>query len=911
MFVVIIWYLVISILGWGSIPLSYRLFSALDDRGYAFSRIFSLLLWGYIFWILASLQVLPNNVGGLSLALIVVLVGNVWLLRAIGWEEIKLWLGKRKKYVLSIELLFLISFALLAVVRAANPEILGTEKPMELAFTNAILRSESFPPHDPWLSGYAISYYYFGYVVVAMLAKLIGVEGGVAFNLGIITVFALTAVGSYGMVYNLLALRNPFRGSLVFEKTDPGSTDGDQNLGVAFLGPLVILLVSNLEGFLEALHARGLFWRLDKTGILTSRFWQWLDIKNLNEPPTLPFSWMPSRYLWWWRASRVLQDYDFAGNWKEVIDEFPVFSYLLADLHPHVLAMPFAFLAMAFALNLFNGGVQGKSEARCWHVNIRTLVWSVLAIIVLSFLLVVSGVGSLRLSQVVLGLVGLTAGGFFIISIRPTLQNLGLSVFIDKNAGKYAIGLPVRVEISYLVFSAIVLGGLSFLNTWDFPIYVALFAGAYALRRWMVDQVGSSQILKDFIGFGFAAGITGVLLYFPFYLGFSSQAGGFIPNFVYITRGAHLWVMFAPLMVLFGLFMVYLWVRMGSKEILKKGILLALGLMGLMWVFSLLLLVVIYFVPGLVDLFLSSISAPDLKSLFQESILRRMTHSGGWLTLAILLSLALGLLYRLGANKWDDREETQYSSFNHLSHGFGLLLVLLGTLLVISPEFLFLRDLFGYRINTIFKFYYQAWLLWGVAAAYGAAVLWQDLRKGWHVLYGVILFLVLGMGLTYTVLGTWTKTNGFNPPQGWNLDGTAYYELQSPDEMAAIGWLRQAPLGVIAEAVGGSYSAYARVSTLSGQPTVLGWPGHENQWRGGYLEIGSREGDIARLYCTRDWFETQAIIDQYEIKYIFIGNLERVTYSADKCLGGLNESIFMRNLEIAFRQGDVTVYAVH
>ncbi len=77
---------------------------------------------------------------------------------------------------------------------------------MELAFINAILKSPTFPPNDPWLSGYAISYYYFGYVLTAMLAALTGITGGVAFNLSISLVFALASIGAYGLVFNLLAV---------------------------------------------------------------------------------------------------------------------------------------------------------------------------------------------------------------------------------------------------------------------------------------------------------------------------------------------------------------------------------------------------------------------------------------------------------------------------------------------------------------------------------------------------------------------------------------------------------------------------------------------------------------------------------------------------------------------------------
>jgi uncharacterized membrane protein len=166
------------------------------------------------------------------------------------------------------------------------------------------------------------------------------------------------------------------------------------------------------------------------------------------------------------------------------------------------------------------------------------------------------------------------------------------------------------------------------------------------------------------------------------------------------------------------------------------------------------------------------------------------------------------------------------------------------------------------------------------------------------------------MGLTYTVLGLWTKTNGFKPPMGYTLDGTAYLASQTPDELDAVAWLRNAPAGVVAEAVGGSYTLYGRVSTMSGQPTVLGWEFHEVQWRGGSDLLGSRKNDIMRLYCARDWVEAQEIIQQYDIRYIFVGGLERIEYSPQACPGGLNEAKFIRNLPVAFQSGETSIYLV-
>ncbi len=123
-----------------------------------------------------------------------------------------------------------------------------------------------------------------------------------------------------------------------------------------------------------------------------------------------------------------------------------------------------------------------------------------------------------------------------------------------------------------------------------------------------------------------------------------------------------------------------------------------------------------------------------------------------------------------------------------------------------------------------------------------------------------------------------------------------------PDEAAAITWLRSAPDGVVAEAIGGSYSGYGRISIYTGLPTVLGWPGHEAQWRDTSLQ-GSRQQDIETLYTTPDWATTQDIIKRYQIRYIVVGNLERTQYR-------VNEEKFNRFLKPVFQQGSTTVYEV-
>lgn len=842
-------YIVLSVLGWICFPMAYRYLPLLRDRGYAITRALGLILWAYIFWLLASLQLIPNALGGFLFAFLVLFWINLWILRKIGIFSLIAWVKDNGKYILIVEGIFLLAFLGWSIIRSANPEILGTEKPMELAFINAILRSNTFPPHDPWLSGYAISYYYFGYVMVALLAKLGGISGGVSFNLGISVLFAFSAIGSYSLVYNMLN----------------GRLDADKNSwrSLSLFGPLFVLLMGNLEGFLEVIHARGLFWVRQTNGNWSSIFWQWLDLVELREPPLEPLTWFPNRYYWWWRASRVIQDYDFLGNLKEVINEFPAFSFLLADLHPHVLAMPYALLAMVLILHLYRQSKMNIDDH--WSVRFRVPKW-----------------------------------------------------FRREDEYENTIPISLRTSFPFFILLSINLGGLAFLNTWDFPFYVALAAGAYAIG--CIQNITDTKyrativvLFKQFLYLSVILGLVGVGLYFPFYLGFSSQAGGILPNLIYPTRGAHLWVMFAPLFLALIFYLIYLSTK--HKTSFIQGFKLSLAIIFSLWVLSILFGLLILAIPQAHQIFLNSLSAPNTADLLRMALSRRLLNNGGWITLLILLAITLTFLTK---SVQDYRSTTSSSIEKDIfpDETFPLLLILLGIVLVLVPEFFYLRDQFGWRINTIFKFYFQAWHLWAIVAGYSTAILIRNLRGGWGVVHRIGLFGLLFCGIVYIVLGLWDKTNGFQPVNGWNLDGTHYLWSQSADDMSAVEWLdSHVDFGIIAEAVsyqGGSYSNYARISMLSGLPTILGWIGHESQWRGGGMEIGTRQSDIEQLYCAKEWFDTKQIIDRYHINFIYLGLLERTTYvpSQGNCHVGINDLKFFQHLEPVFQNGTVTIFAV-
>jgi uncharacterized membrane protein len=178
------------------------------------------------------------------------------------------------------------------------------------------------------------------------------------------------------------------------------------------------------------------------------------------------------------------------------------------------------------------------------------------------------------------------------------------------------------------------------------------------------------------------------------------------------------------------------------------------------------------------------------------------------------------------------------------------------------------------------------------------------LRKPAVWLYSVALIIVVGLGLVYPSFSIPSKTDNFkaNNPELRTLDGSAYLANNMPDDYQAFKFLETQAPGVVAEAVGGQYSEYARVSTFTGLPSVLGWPGHEGQWRDNSLQ-GSRMQDIETLYTTSDWFTAQDILKRYNVRYVYIGNLERGTYP-------INEEKFNLFLKPIYQQGTVTIYEV-
>ncbi len=834
------WWFWLTLIGWVAFPLAWWAFRPLDDRGFALSKPLGLLMWGYIFWIGNTLGVLHNTFGGALAALFILAVLSYaasradWRRGPDGERPLWQWVRRRRGHLWQTEGLFLVAYLGWAYVRAHSPDIAtaGGEKFMEIAFINGILTSLRFPPHDPWLAGYAISYYYFGYVLIAGLVHLSGVAASVAFNLAGATWFALTLTTAYGIVGNWIGR---------FRHGSGASVSGFATQW-GLIGGLVLTLVGNLEGFLEVLYARQL---------LPVRFWQWLDIRSINVPynPAVPPSWTPSRFIWWWQASRVIHDKDLLGNTIEVIDEFPAFSFILGDMHPHVLALPFVLLVIGAALSLF------------W--------W--------------------RMSPVDTG------------EDKGEVSGAGFWLRWHRYVARVTSLLAEHSLTSWrFVLYALLLGALAFLNTWDFPIYLVLIMGVIALR------VGKGRLswegVTSAVWVGGSLAVAGIVLYVPFYMSFQSQAGGILPNLINPTRFPQFFVMFGPLFVLLLVFVYMVWRNESGWD---RGLVRWLvGVWGLPWVLLALMLGLFVITPAGQD-FLNrlfahpqvqaNIGGRSLRELIVLVIRLRLRHPGTFFILGALLAWTLWSLSR-----------------NSVPYGtdvrFGLLLIALGLGLTYVVEFVYLKDLFNTRMNTVFKFYFQAWALWSLAGVYGLAWASTALRGGRRGLVLGLSAFVLALGSVYTVFAIPARSQ--LKQAGVTLDGEAWVARHFPDDEAGIQWVRSHVPGeaTVLEATGGSYSFFGRVSAFTGRPTLLGWDFHELQWRGAALskQAGSRAQDIERIYTREQGAALLEMLHAYGVEFVVVGSQERQKYGISQA----RERMFEQVLDLVFEQGSMRIYRV-
>jgi YYY domain-containing protein len=856
------WFIVLELMGFIVLPITLVVFRRFVDRGYIWAKALGLLLVSWGGWIVASLRLAPFTWWALLIFVILLAVASVAIYRQQR-VEFRRFVQTRWRLILLEEGLFWAFFLVMLLIRMLNPDLwhpyLGGEKPMDLAYLTAIARTPYFPAYDPWFAGGYINYYYFGFVFVATLIHLTGIVPYIAYNLAVPTFFAMTALGSFSIVLNLASIW----------RDRQGASSGRHCLGLgrsvllaAVCGALFVVVIGNL-GQVKLLWdgVRGLSSITANNGgpspLLTIT--QFTDgLGQLLAGHKLPIN----TEWWYWNATRLIPK---APDESGPINEMPAFTFLFADLHAHMMALPYTLLALALSLVV----VQGTSR---------------------------------------------------------------LSLIRDHRSWWRDGG-----EVLLLLLLALTTGALWPANTWDYPTYMLVAALALGLRevarRGQVSWAGIWAAVWRTI----LVALVGWLFFLPFhqnyasvYFGAELWTGSRTPLWAYLLiHGLFLFVLVSYLMVEFlyghGHNALVRSLRLHFKHwrhlrrmrrlfdrltLPTPGYRLAVNLS---WLFFVLLLLVLLVDPVV--------------------------------GLALLLSSLTGLL--LVSARPSPRRQ------------FILFMVFIGFMLTALVEVVVLKGDVS-RMNTVFKFYLQVWVLWAVASAAvlphlaarfkaqprAAVAPAIDLPEGspwtpeiaaqfahaprlprpggvwgrrWWWAFGILLACCLLYPLTAVPMRIKDR---FENSHSITLDGTEYMSTSvysdddrpvdlSPDRQALF-WLRQNVQGipVILEANTPIYRWGSRVSIYTGLPTVIGWDWHQKQQRSvlpGEL-IDQRIEDVKTMYDSTDVDQVTQLLDLYQVRYIYVGGLERLYYDA----AGLAKFDLPHNSwHLVYHNDQVKIYQVH
>ena len=448
-FPVLSWLLVVELMSLLAVPIAFVLLRRLPDRGYLLAKPLGLLLVCLVVWLLASYELLAFSMASIGVGMAVIAAVSLVLL-ALNWREIASFVARRWRTLLAAEAVFLVAFLAFVLVRMANPDLwhshLGGEKPMDMAYLNAVLKSSYMPPYDPWFAGGYINYYYWGQFMVATLIRATGIDPAIAFNLAVPLFFALTAAAAYSIVYNLASARHPAGPPIVVPSLGEGPgagppsaapTDDGTHTRIARLalsptaaglaGTAFVVLLGNLDGAVQLLGG----------------VWNFF-VRNI---PYAGFD--------FWRSTRVMPP-DPPGH---EITEFPFFTFLFADLHAHLMALPFTLLAIGLSLAVV-------LSARARDPNT-------------SFLRRQEPRGEVR-------------GSAWHSRIDPS-------------------------ELALLALLGLAVGSLRAINTWDVPVYMLLAASAVFLAAYFRNGGLSLQVLLESAAKTAIVAAVGFLAFLPYH----------------------------------------------------------------------------------------------------------------------------------------------------------------------------------------------------------------------------------------------------------------------------------------------------------------------------------------------------------------------------------------------------------
>lgn len=745
----LMWWLTLLVLGIGFMPLTMVVFRRFKDKGWLFSKTIGLAISGWLMWYLASCRILKFTLTNCYLVTAVCFVLNVVLLlyynrqRKNGEMQGDPYFEITGNNLISAgvtELLFFAAFWFWTYLRCFKPEIMGnTEKFMDYGLMVSIDNAVYMPAEDMWLAGETINYYYLGQYLCTFLKRLSGVAMENSYNLALMMIAGFAFAMPYSLMNQVAsdyARRNPVR--------IKGSVEIAEERAGGWFGPVVGFVAGLAVCFAGNMHYTVVNW----IALKNDRVKEWLSIER-------DFYWFPD-------ATRYI---GYAPDRPDkTIHEFPSYSFVLGDLHAHVINIMFVLTVMAVLYTILQ--LRSK-QMDAYRFRLEDAV-------------VFSGNKTEMLQEALLPQVVLV--GFFIGFFHMT-------------------------------------------NYWDYPIYFVV-SGAVILFSNAVICHFKPKALVLTAAHAVVVLLVSAVVSLPFKLTFDQ-----------ISTGVSISLNHSPIHQL-----VILW--------------------------GLPIVAVISFL-GIMVRKLNRSAKMQGKKGKKHAALGRDPKEAAFAE----EHPALDWLYRMIASL-------------EISDLFVLTLGLCACGLILLPELVYVRDIYSgdyKRANTMFKLTYQAYIMFGMCMAYISFRLIRFREKRSQCVFAVVLLALLTTTLGYfgNAAESWFGDYRDNTRyQG--LDCVAFMEKNFPEDYAAVQWINEnvTEPSVIVEGVGYSYTYYQRISATTGHATIMGWETHEWLWRSEAEfakpeMIPERQEDVETLYTTTDKATAWALVDKYDVDYIYVGACER------------------------------------
>ena len=1019
-------------------PLAFAAFGSLADRGWLLAKALGLLVIGFIAWLMASLEIMPF--GRASVAVAAIATGVFAIIAAMANRaEIVRFFRERWKTVALAELIFLAAFFAFVLVRMANPDLWhpwrGGEKPMDMAYLTAVLKSSYMPPYDPWFGGGYLNYYYFGQFLTAALIHATGITPEIAINAAIPGYYALTAALAYSIAYNLAAATSTRAGRQRYPRPNPlpsrerGSAGGNPSLvsdeypstkdgrgrvhGAAHDAPS---RSAGLQEYVNRNQARTALsesplplW--ERVRVRVRRAQARLGGRDARAPRarTRPLTSedlragerrvhsaahntpspltgegrgegdarvhsadhnTPSPLMGEGKSERERRVHSAAHNTPSpLMGEGRGEGDARVHSTAHNTPSPLTDAGERRVHSAHNtpsplmgeGRGEGDARARFGAIRNRPYIAGLLGAAFVALLGNMDGaiqVWQGAWSAVVRGLPApdfdfwrasrmmppdppgweITEFPFFtflfadphahLFALPFTLLAIGCAAaFVLDAAPRNPLWTPARVL--RLAALGLAVGSLRAINTWDYPTYLALAFAAVFVREYLAHgglalaptlrAAAQSAIV---FAVGFLAFLPYQMSYETFFLGVETTTNTTPLNqflaiaglFAFAAASFCLWELRRPLnraisqtARLFGDLRAVLADDPAAPASVSGVSVSASG------------------AAAARTSALSSLEAPLAVTIIAFVILTvgfalTAALSGWeWATVAVsgamvCMSLAVGV-----------RAMSRPADAFARPVAFAALMSAAGFSLVIALDLVRVEGDIE-RMNSVFKFYMQIWVLLALASAFavwrlaGTLGAWSPrLRAAWTMALSALVIVCA----VYPVLGTRDRlSDRFNDsPPPLTLDGLAYADgavyrdpkgdVDLSQDMAAIRWMRENIEGspVVLEANTPTYQWGSRISIHTGLPGAVGWEWHQQQQRWDYrAEVSARIRDVERIYSTTNEDTAAALIAEYGIAYIYVGALERLYYPPEGIAKFADGR--MPDLEAVYDENGATIYRV-